>query len=163
MRGVCQAGLYVPTRAEVRAATAVNATEQGESGGCADKPWIPGAPRTSLSALHCTPGQITALSGRSLHSLSCLLSHIKASRPVMLVIDKLSRDSSGQNAPLLQTPPPMFPLLEPLRRPSGSPTLPRGVLHSNYSWVMTANTSVGCKRQEACKEAVTGGGVSVLG
>lgn len=54
-------------------------------------------------------------------------------------------------------------LLESLRSPFGSLALPWGVLHSNYSWVMTANTSVGCKRQEACKEAVTGGGVSVLG
>lgn len=89
---------------EVRAATAVNETEQAESGGHADKPWMPGAPRTSLSGLHCTLGQITALSGRLLRSLSCLLRHIKGQRvswPVMLVIDKLSRDSSGQGAPPL--------------------------------------------------------------
>ncbi len=138
-------------------------TEQAESGGHADKPWMPGAPRTSLSGLHCTLGQITALSGRLLRSLSCLLRHIKGQRvswPVMLVIDKLSRDSSGQGAP----PSSLFcTLLESLRSPFGSLALPWGVLHSNYSWVMTANTSVGCKRQEACKEAVTGGGVSVLG
>jgi len=53
---VCQASFYVPTRAEVRAATAVNATEQAELGGHADKPWMPGALRTPLSGLHCTLG-----------------------------------------------------------------------------------------------------------
>lgn len=93
-----------PHELEVKVATAVNETEQAESGGHADKPWMPGAPWTSLSGLHCTLGQITALSGRLLRSLSCLLSHIKGQRvswPVMLVIDKLCRDSSGQGAPPL--------------------------------------------------------------
>lgn len=51
---MCQASFYVPTRAEVRAATAVIATEQAELGSHTDKPWMPGALRTPLirSPLH---------------------------------------------------------------------------------------------------------------